>query len=214
MFLVVLAFAFVACDNTVKTPLGETGLSVLSGSDPTSLSLIDKNGKEVTPGKKYSEIRYIAEDNVIFTKSKDGECLFIDKDSVFWGKTLKKNGSVWQAYFDNKKTAIWDKETHIKTQQYDNIIVGLNQLIVCENGLYGVLDRKGKNILPIEFEKIEVMDDGKGHCYLVYDKKSNLYRRYDNTGKKQKTVYSVKRYEKMKKEALSSWKGGFKVKKI
>ena len=62
MFLVVLAFAFVACDKTEKTPLGDSDLSIMKEKNSSDLSLVGKNGKKVTPNDVYSEIRYIALD--------------------------------------------------------------------------------------------------------------------------------------------------------
>lgn len=218
MFLVVLAFAFVACDKTEKTPLGDSDLSIMKEKNSSDLSLVGKNGKNVTPNDVYSEIRYIAEDGVVFCKNKStGQESLYDKrgNTIFRNaQTVTKEVSVWKANYKDGTTQIWDKKHNLKTDIYNNIIVGLNQIIVSKDGKCGVLNRKGETILPLEFKEIKVLDDGKDYCYIIFDEKAKLWRRYDSTGKKTKTVYSVKTLEKMQKRAVSSWSGGFKVKKI
>lgn len=209
-----MVFAFVACDSSVKTPLGESGLLSLTDKENPLFGVIDETGNTVIP-QEYNTVNYLKDDKLILAKNSTGEYLFDTKGKlVLSGKVLQKTGSLWKASYDDKTVVIWDKNNNLITDKYDNIIVGQNQLIVRKGELTGVLNRKGEVILPLEFENIEVMDDGTNHCYIAYDKKAKLYRRYDATGKKVKTVYYPKTYNNMKKNAVSTWSGGFKVKKI
>lgn len=217
LFFVALALTVSACDNTQKTPLGDTGFTIISEKGSNSFGIIDQAGKEILPQQFAADIKYYPDQKLFHTTESSGtkmQHLFdANGNALFSAPQLERVGNLWKGIY-GEQMAIYDPIKMLRTAAFDDIIVGLNQFIIKNGGMTGVLDRNGKTLLPVEFKELYVMDDGTNYCYVVYNEKRKLYERYDAEGRKTKTVYYKKTFDNMKAKALKTWAGGFTVKKI
>lgn len=217
LFFVVLALTVSACDNMNRAPLGDTGYVIVNEKGTTSFGVLDQGGQQLLPMQFTADIKYYTDQKLFHATESTAPAMqhliAADATALFAAPKLERVGNLWKGIY-GKQMAIYDPAKKLTTAAYDEILIGLNQFIVKNNGLIGVLTRDGKTILPVEFKELYVMDDGTNHCYVVYNEKKKFYERYDAEGKKTKTVYYKKTFDNMKAKATKTWAGGFTVKKI
>ena len=218
LLFVALALTVTACDNMQRNPIGKSGYTIINEKGSTLHGVLDQGGQQLLPMQFTADIKYFATGYFLATEAEGSftmQHLFDTKGTALFAapKIEALAGNLWKGTY-GEQIALYDAEKKLTTTAYDDIIIGLNQFIVKNGELTGVLNRDGKEILPVKFKELYVMDDGKDYCYVVYNEKRKLYERYDSSGKLTKTVYYKKTFTNMKAKAVKTWAGGFTVKKL
>ena len=213
-YLVVLAIAAIACDNTIKTPIDETGLFVVCEKGTPIYGVVDSQDNVILP-MMYNNIGLDPAQRLLIVTDQDNfQYLYNFKgNSLFGAVTLTKRGQVWLGK-TGEKVAMYDPSRNLTTEHYDNIVVGINQILVTNENQHAVLDRNAKELIPWTEGEILVVNDENDYYYAVQDTVKHVWMKYDKEGKKTKKVYTAKKFDTMKSAAVSTWAGGFSVKKI
>ncbi len=213
IIIVAMACAIVAC-NTVKEPIADTDFSTITDKTTYMCGVVNSDGDIIVP-MEYESIKYDASDNIfialngnhakIFTSDGTPQCEMNDIKKV--GCSLYKGKTYG-------RVAIYNATSNFVSECYDDILIGTKQLVVKRDGLYGVLSRYGREILPLTHKILYVVDIDKAHYYFSYNVEKNIYERYNSEGQKEKITYSVSAFNKIKNSATDTWLGGFTVKKL
>lgn len=213
-YLVVFAIVAMACDTTVKVPLDNTGLSVISEKGSTIYGIVNSQNELILP-MMYKDIELDPAQRLLVVTDEDDFKFLYDfmGNSLFSAEKLEKRGQIWLGQTD-KKMSMYDPSRKLTTEHYDNIVVGINQILVTNENQHAVLDRDAKELIPWTEGEILVVNDENDYYYAVQDTVKHVWMKYDKEGKKTKKVYTSKKFDTMKSAAVSTWAGGFSVKKI
>ena len=213
-YLVALAIVAIACNNTIKTPIDETGLFVISEKGTPIYGVVDSQDNVILP-MMYDNIGLDSAQRLLIVTDQDNFQYLYDfkGNSLFGAITLTKRGQVWLGT-TGEKVSMYDPAKNLTTEYYDNIVVGINQILVTNENQHAVLTRDAKEIIPWTEGEILVVNDENDYYYAVQDTVKHVWMKYDKEGKKTKTVYTSKKFDTMKSAAVSTWAGGFSVKKI
>lgn len=171
--LVAMVLCLVGCDpKETQTPLGATGEYVLySKSDvPGKVGIKKANGVAVTPNV-YSKIDY---EQGLFIAQLDDKCLLLTPENkvslqssapISYNKNLK----CFETKEGNKSTFFFAKENGKVSGVFESYGLDENQnLLVKENGKYGVYTKSGQLLIPINNEML-LLDKGS---YIALNSKN------------------------------------------
>ncbi len=157
--LVAMVLCLVGCGpKETQTPLGATGEYVLySKSDvPGKVGIKKANGVAVTPNV-YSKIDY---EQGLFIAQLDDKCLLLTPENkvslqssapISYNKNLK----CFETKEGNKSTFFFAKENGKVSGVFESYGLDENQnLLVKENGKYGVYTQSGQLLIPINNEML------------------------------------------------------------